>query len=227
MPLFHSKIDTVSHPSSLDTSMNLHIRRRLGAIGIASLENMHSSQDSRSQEKEPETHTHTTGQQTGTKPGRTIIPNRARAKAQENQPTRLSSKKQAEKKKRRKKKDSPLKRAENRGRLRRPAQPPLTARHGAHEDGHGDEAREPEQHGDGVEGQHGELVGEAGEVAGHEGEVGGHEEGPDGGEDEEVDGGGGGEDGEVVVVVCDWGGVLVKGGFLGVGGVTYRRRRGR
>lgn len=53
-------------------------------------------------------------------------------------------------------------------------------------DGEGDEAREPEEHGQGVQSEHGYRVGEGGEEAGGEDEVDEDEEGPDGGEDEEA-----------------------------------------
>ena len=139
-----------------------------------------------------------------------IMANPSRQSLPENDPKGLSSEKRREEKAKKKKSNSPLKSAKHGRGLRRPANPALADQQGADEDGDGDEAREPEEHGDGIEGQHGELVGEAGEVAGHEGEVGRHEEGPDGGEDEEVDGGGGGVDGEVVVVVrhCFLGGCV-------------------
>ena len=56
----------------------------------------------------------------------------------------------------------------------------------------GDPAREPEDHGHGIEGQDGEFVRCRGEEARGEGEVEQGQEGPDGDEDEEVDAGGGG-----------------------------------
>ena len=54
-------------------------------------------------------------------------------------------------------------------------------------DGDGDEAGKPEQHGDGVDGQQDELVGIALEEGRGQGEVGQDEQGPDGGEEQEVD----------------------------------------
>lgn len=53
-------------------------------------------------------------------------------------------------------------------------------------DGEGDEAGEPEEHGQSVEAEHGDGVGEVGEEAGGEGEVDEDDEGPDGGEDHEA-----------------------------------------
>ena len=68
-----------------------------------------------------------------------------------------------------------------------------------------DPAREPEDHGHGIEGQDGEFVRGGGEEARGEGEVEQGQEGPDGDEDEEVDAGGGGVvAGIVVVPVRGW-----------------------
>lgn len=49
--------------------------------------------------------------------------------------------------------------------------------------GESDEAGEPEEHGQGVESEHGYRVGKGGEETGREGEVDEDEEGPDSGED--------------------------------------------
>jgi len=46
-----------------------------------------------------------------------------------------------------------------------------TRQQSAEEDGEGDEAGEPEEHGEGLDGQDGELVGRSGEEPGREGEV--------------------------------------------------------
>lgn len=78
-----------------------------------------------------------------------------------------------------------------------------------------DEAREPEQHRQRVEGEHGEGDGERGEEFGGEAEVEDDEAGPDGDEDEEgVLRGGVGE-------ACDWGDGGVSWIDLGEGG-RYR-----
>lgn len=69
------------------------------------------------------------------------------------------------------------------------------------QDGDGDEAREPEEHGQGVETEHGHGVGEGGEEARRQGQVDEDQECPDGDEDHEAVLGGG------VAVGCDWGGV--------------------
>ena len=61
-----------------------------------------------------------------------------------------------------------------------------------HEGRERDEAGEPEEHRQRVEGDDGVLVRQARQVDGREGEVGRCQEGPDGGEEEEVDLGGGG-----------------------------------
>lgn len=53
--------------------------------------------------------------------------------------------------------------------------------------GQGDEAGEPEQHGQGVEGKNGKFVGKALEHGGCQSEIGQHQEGPDGDEDHEAD----------------------------------------
>lgn len=58
------------------------------------------------------------------------------------------------------------------------------------EDGERDEAREPEQHRQRVEPEHGNWVREGGEEARRQGEVDEYEECPDGGEDHEAVGGG-------------------------------------
>ena len=58
-------------------------------------------------------------------------------------------------------------------------------------DGERDETREPKEHGQGVESEHGDGVGEGGEEAWGEVEVDVDEEGPDGGVDHEVVFGGG------------------------------------
>lgn len=60
----------------------------------------------------------------------------------------------------------------------------------AEQGGQGDEAGEPEQHGQRLGGEDGELVRGGGDAPGREDEVEQREEGPDGGEDEEVDLGG-------------------------------------
>ena len=82
------------------------------------------------------------------------------------------------------------------------------------EDGEGDEGREPEDHGEGVEGEHGHGVGEGGEEARGQGEVDEDEEGPDGGEEHEAVGGGRVADG------CDCEGVCVLAA-LWFGGIGY------
>jgi hypothetical protein len=66
----------------------------------------------------------------------------------------------------------------------------------------GDEAREPEDHGDGLDGQHGEVVVGGGQHHRGEDEVGQRQPGPDGAEDEERDRGGRSIEEEVVVPVA-------------------------
>ena len=88
--------------------------------------------------------------------------------------------------------DSPFKRAKHN-------RTSCSATHGAlakievrKEGGAGQEARKPEDHGEGFGGEDGVFVGGGGEEARAQGEVGdGERRGPDTGEDEEVDGGGG------------------------------------
>ena len=53
--------------------------------------------------------------------------------------------------------------------------------------GQGDEAGEPKQHCQGIQGEDGEFVGKALKEARGEGEVGEHQQGPDGDEDQEAD----------------------------------------
>ena len=58
MPLFSfPNIDTASHSFNLDTGMHLHVRRRLGAIRVTGLEDMHGRQDSGGEEEEPKMQT--------------------------------------------------------------------------------------------------------------------------------------------------------------------------
>ena len=76
------------------------------------------------------------------------------------------------------------------------------------EDGEGDEAGEPEEHGQGVEGEHGDGVGKGGEEARRQGQVDEDEEGPDRGEDHEAVFRGG------EAVGCDWR-VLLLAGVMG------------
>lgn len=57
----------------------------------------------------------------------------------------------------------------------------------ADEDGEGDGAGEPEEHGDGLEGQGGEAVEDAGEVERGDADVGKHEQRPDAIEQHKVD----------------------------------------
>jgi hypothetical protein len=90
-------------------------------------------------------------------------------------------------------------------RARVPAAPPDIAQAGSE----GDEAGEPEDHGDGLDGDDGEAVGGDGQDDGGDEEVGQGEEGPNGGEDEEGDlGGDSVEDEEIVPGICGWRGQL-------------------
>lgn len=86
--------------------------------------------------------------------------------------------------------DSPLKSAKHdRSRYRIAHAHPVTAATGdvIFKHRQGDEAREPEQHGQGVEAEDDELVGIALEESGREGEVWQNQQGPDGDEDQESD----------------------------------------
>lgn len=83
-------------------------------------------------------------------------------------------------------KNSPLKRGKGGGRLGRVAHIPK-ADAVTQEGGQGDEAGEPEEHGESLGGEDAELVGGGGEAPGSEDEVEQGEQGPDGGKDEEVD----------------------------------------
>lgn len=100
----------------------------------------------------------------------------------------------------------PLKRGKHNGRHHDIAHVPITQYQIMVKHGQGDEPGKPEQHGQGVHRQDGELVCDAREEARSEGEVGdGDEQGPDGGEDEEADAVGGVVDAGVAIVpVCDW-----------------------
>lgn len=78
----------------------------------------------------------------------------------------------------------PLKSRKHRRRLRAPAHIPATEQQVGDKDGVGDEAGEPEDHGDGLDGQDGVRVCGAREEARGQGQEGHDEErGPDGGED--------------------------------------------
>ena len=115
--------------------------------------------------------------------------------------------------------DSPLKGAKDDGRLDLPAVTPderaglvvveaiadVDALGLLVEDGEGDEAGEPEEHGQGVEGEHGDGVGKGGEEARRQGQVDEDQEGPDRGEDHEAVFRGGQAEG------CDWRVVLLAG----------------
>jgi len=100
----------------------------------------------------------------------------------------------------------PLKRGKHNGGNHDIAHIPITQYQIMVENGQRDEAGKPEQHGQGVNTQDGELVCQAREVERGEGEVGdGDEQGPNGGEDEEADAVGGIVDaGAAIVPVCDW-----------------------
>lgn len=97
--------------------------------------------------------------------------------------------------------NSPFESSENTSGARGTARVAPTGQQSAEEDGEGDEAGEPEEHGEGLDGQDGELVGRAGEEPGREGEVDEGEEGPERGEDEEVVLRGGVQAWKVVIVV--------------------------
>jgi hypothetical protein len=69
------------------------------------------------------------------------------------------------------KNNSPFESSEDTCGARRTARVSPTRQQSAEEDGEGDEAGEPEEHGEGLDGQDGELVGRSGEEPGREGEV--------------------------------------------------------
>lgn len=98
---------------------------------------------------------------------------------------------------------SPFKSSEHTRGPRGPASTSRTSQQFAEEDGEGDESGKPEEHGERLDGQDGELVGGAREEPWRESQVDEGEKRPEGGEYEEVDLRRGSQVGVIVIPVRD------------------------